>query len=93
MTRSKVEQIEVITSSERRRRWSAFEKKTIVEETYEMGKSVSYVARKHGLSPSQLFLWRRKMEEGAVILPTLKGVKSRIVESCMQQLLPRRYPA
>lgn len=87
MTRSKAEQIEVITSSERRRRWSAIEKKTIVEETYEMGKSVSYVARKHGLSPSQLFLWRRKMEEGALI-----GVSSEdkvVPESELKQALER----
>ena len=37
------------------------------KETYEAGKSVSYVARKHGISASQLFLWRRKMEEGALV--------------------------
>ena len=67
MTSNNKETVHIITSSERRRRWSAFEKKSIVEETYEAGKSVSYVARKHGISPSQLFLWRRKMEEGALV--------------------------
>ncbi len=47
------------------------EKKSIVEETYEAGKSVSYVARKHGVAASQVFMWRRKMGEGALV-----GIKS-----------------
>ena len=67
MTSSKIDTVHVITSVERRRRWSTFEKKAIVEETYEGGKSVSYVARKHGIAASQVFLWRRKMEEGALV--------------------------
>jgi transposase len=49
MTINKKETVHVITSVERRRRWSIYEKKAIVEETYEAGKSVSYVARKHGI--------------------------------------------
>jgi transposase len=63
MTRSN--QIEVITSVERRRRWSAQDKKAIVEETYHPGMSVSLIARKYDISPSQLFTWRRLMEEGS----------------------------
>ena len=35
-------------------------------ETYEDGATVSYVAQKYGISPSQLFNWRRTMEEGAI---------------------------
>ena len=41
------------------------EKKTIIRETYSPGNSVSQVARKYGINPSQLFSWRRWMEEGA----------------------------
>ena len=67
MTINKKETVHVITSVERRRRWSIYEKKAIVKETYEQGKSVSYVARKHGIAASQVFLWRRKMEEGALV--------------------------
>ena len=67
MTSTKEKPVHVITSVERRRRWSAFEKKAIVEESYEAGKTVSFVARKYGVSPSQLFAWRRKMEEGALV--------------------------
>lgn len=52
MTSSKKEEIiHVITSVERQRRWTAHEKKAIVEETYEAGKGVSYVARKYKIWP------------------------------------------
>jgi transposase-like protein len=38
---------EVITSVQRRRRWSAEEKAATVQETYASGMSVSLVARRH----------------------------------------------
>lgn len=57
----------VVTQTERRRRWAPAEKHAIVMETYEPGKTVSYVARIYGIAPSQLFYWRRKMEEGALV--------------------------
>jgi transposase len=59
-----VRRVEVITSVQRHRRWSAAEKIRLVEETLEPGMSVSFVARKHGLSPSLLFKWRQRMAEG-----------------------------
>lgn len=52
---------------ERRSRFSALEKKRIVEETYVKGSSVSYVARQYGVSPSLLYQWRKTMEEGALV--------------------------
>jgi len=63
---SKGPKVEVITQVQRRRRWSAIEKKQIIEETYQPGHSVSYVARKHGISPAQLFNWKRVMEQGGL---------------------------
>jgi transposase len=68
----------LITSVERRRRWSAEEKKQIIEETYLPGHSVSLVARKYDIIPSQLFLWRRLMEKGA-----LQGISSK------EELVPK----
>ena len=50
----------------RRRRYSALEKKHIVQETYEAGSSVSYVARQHGITPGLLYKWRQALEEGAL---------------------------
>jgi len=58
--------INVVTVG-RKRRWTALEKKAMVDETYLPGMSVSYIARKHNLTPSLLFKWRRTMEEGALI--------------------------
>lgn len=66
MTSSNQTRVEVMTSPERRRRWAPAEKLAMVEETYAPGHSVSYVARKHGINPSQLFNWRRAYEEGAM---------------------------
>src|SRR5919205_2269484 len=56
--------VEVITSVQRRRRWSAAEKVRLVEEAMQPGSSVSFVARRYGLSPSLLFTWKRRMLEG-----------------------------
>lgn len=56
--------VEIITSVQRRRRWSVAEKLQMVEEAELPGMSVSYVARKYGVSPSQLFAWRRLAREG-----------------------------
>ena len=62
----KIDRVEVITSVQRRRRWSAEEKTRIVQETYAPGMTVSLVARQHGIAPNQLFSWRRLYAEGAL---------------------------
>ena len=54
----------MITSVQRRRRWSTEEKVRIVEETYLPGNSVSLVARRHGIAGNQLFT--RLMAQGAL---------------------------
>ena len=56
--------IEVITGVARRRRFSTDLKLAVVAETMQPGMSISYVARRHGLSPSLVFRWRRLMSEG-----------------------------
>jgi len=56
--------IEVITGAERRRKWSAEEKAEIVAESLAEGAVVSDVARRHGLSPQQLFGWRARLRNG-----------------------------
>ncbi len=57
------QRFEVFTGSGRRREWSDEEKALIVEESYSPGQSVCAVARRHRLSPSQLFSWRRLARE------------------------------
>lgn len=59
------EKVEVITSVQRRRRWSAAEKMRMVKESLEPGASVSLVARRHGVNPNQLFTWRWLAAHGA----------------------------
>jgi transposase len=59
-----MEAISVITEVQRRRRFSIADKLRAVRESNEPGMSVSYVARKYGISPSLLFNWRRRMAEG-----------------------------
>jgi transposase len=51
------ERVEVITSVERRRRWSAAEKQQLVSASLEPGASVS---REAGIHPGQLYGWRRQ---------------------------------
>jgi transposase len=53
--------IEVITSVERRRRWSAADKERLVAASVEPSASVSAVAREAGIQPSQLYGWRRQL--------------------------------
>jgi transposase len=59
--------VEVITSVQRRRRWSVAEKVRLVEETMQPCHSVSLVARRAGIAPSQLFAWKRHMLEGGSV--------------------------
>jgi transposase len=54
-------QVEIITSVERRRRWSAAEKERIVAASLEPGAVVSALAREAGIHPSQLYGWRRQL--------------------------------
>jgi transposase len=55
-----VRRIELITGTGRRRRWSDDDKARIIVESLRPGTNVSEVARRNGLSPQQLFGWRRE---------------------------------
>jgi len=43
-----------------RRSWAAWEKRAIVAEARRTTSSISSVARRHGITPSLLFRWRRE---------------------------------
>ena len=58
-----VRRLEVFTGAGRPRTWSAEDKARIVGEIVASGDSVSAVVRRHGLSPQQLFGWRRELQE------------------------------
>jgi transposase len=48
--------------------WSVDQKAAIVAESCVDGASVCEVARRHGLTPQQLFSWRRQAREAARVL-------------------------
>ena len=55
--------LEIFTGAGRRRSWSAEAKARIVAESQAAGASVCAVARRHGLTPQQLFTWRREARQ------------------------------
>jgi len=61
---SNAERVEIYSGIQRRRRYSVDEKLMILQEESRPGITISYVARQHGISPSLLFHWRRRMAEG-----------------------------
>ena len=100
MTRTNNKQtIEVVTVSEQlRRRWSLTEKAALVRQTYEVGMSVSLVAREHGVAASQLFNWRKLDREGALtavgagesVVPASELAAARAQISQLQRLLGKK---
>lgn len=54
-----------VVDTGRRRRWSTDEKLKIVAESFASPRMVSTIARRHGISPSLLFTWRRLFHGGA----------------------------
>jgi transposase len=53
-----------VGDSGRRRRWSLADKRRIVEESFRPGHGPEVTARRHGLSRSQLYLWRQRYGAG-----------------------------
>ena len=64
-----VRRLEVINGAIGRRRWPDEVKARIVAETLAPGVVISQVARRHGISPQQLFAWRRLARDGRLALP------------------------
>ncbi len=90
--------VEVITSVQRRRHWTAEQKRALVEEAEQPGMSISLVARKYEVNPNQLFRWRKLMHEGALVaagsedqvvpLSEVKALKQKIRE--LERLLGKK---
>ncbi|WP_292489703.1 transposase, partial [Mesorhizobium sp.] len=84
-------QIEVITSVERRRRWSREDKERLVAATFEPGASVSETARSAGIHVSQLFRWRKELcQISAPSVPQLVAVE--VVEALPAPQSPAQPP-
>ena len=61
--------VDIQVGAGRRRRWSDEVKGRIVAESYAPGAVVSEVARRHGISPQHLFVWRKSSRAGLLSLP------------------------
>lgn len=88
-----VRRIEVFTGAGRRRGWSAMEKAAIVVESYGASETVCAVARRHGLTPQQLFTWRRLARQSALAAPPMfvpAVVEPTQPEPPMRTVSPRR---
>src|SRR4029077_4713493 len=88
-----VRRIEVFTGAGRRRSWSREEKASIIAESYGTGETVCAVARRHGLTPQQLFAWRRLARRSSTVLPTVfvpAVVDTPDFESAAVARVPRR---
>ena len=70
-----VHRLEVFTGAGRRRSFSDEDKARIVAEIVTSGDSVSGVARRHGLSPQQLFGWRRQVLKAQAALSEAEGLR------------------
>jgi transposase len=57
--------VEVITGPERRRRWSAEQKRAIVVESLAPGAVVTEIARRADICPGQIYRWRREVRVGS----------------------------
>lgn len=67
--------LEVFTGSGRRRSFSDEDKARIVAEIVASGDSVSGMARRHGLSPQQLFGRRQQVRKAQAVLSEAEGLR------------------
>jgi transposase len=90
-----VRRMEVFTGAGRRRTWSAAEKAAIVSESYGAAETVCAVARRHGLTPQQLFTWRR-LARGSILasppmfVPALEETASELPPTTVPPIRARR---
>src|SRR6476646_6922620 len=66
-----IRRMDVFTGARRRGSWSAADKAAIVADSYGSGETVCGVARRHGLTPQQLFSWRRLARQTALSPATI----------------------
>jgi len=86
-----VRRLEVFTGAGRRRTWRDEDKARIVAEIATSGDSVCAVARRPGLSPQQLFGWRRQLRESEAGRSGADGLQfvPAVVDAVPQRRAPR----
>ena len=86
-TSTRNRRIEVITGRERRRRWTAEQKREIAAESLQPGTSPVMVARRYGISSGLLYTWRQQLLCGA--LGAVIDTKQRFVRVDVVSGLPQ----
>ncbi len=79
-----VQRLEVIATG-RRRRWTPEAKLRIVEESYAVPRLASATARRHGISGSLLFAWRKAFREGRLTDQKPAGFAPAVI---LEELVP-----
>ncbi|MCA3391901.1 MAG: transposase [Roseomonas sp.] len=73
--------LEIISGVERRRRWSDADKLRIVAEADEAGAKVAEVARRHEISRSILWTWRKQARAGRLTMSDPPGFLPVVVDA------------
>lgn len=92
--------VEVITSVERRRRWSREDKERLVAACFETDAVISELARAAGIHVSQLFRWRKelcrieeqKAEVGSMLVPVIVAETAPAVPSLQPEPPTASHP-
>lgn len=85
------QRLEIFTAAGRRRVWDDEVKAAIVAESYSGRETVCAVARRHGLSHSQLFAWRRQMRQKAQAA-SMQIAEPMFVPAVIEQMPSARTP-
>jgi transposase len=88
----KVSTLEVIETGSRRR-WTLEEKQRIVAESFSAPRVVSATARRHGLSTSQLFAWRRQARGGTLVGEDVPGFVPAVIAADSPQTTVAEMPS
>jgi len=73
--------LEIISGVERRRRWSAADKLRIVAEADEPGSKIAEVARRHEISRSILWTWRKQARAVRLTMSDPPGFLAVVVDT------------
>ena len=82
--------MDLIPRGERRRRWTTEQKQTIAAQSLVPGASPTDVARLHGISTGQLYMWRQALK---AVQPGVAVGRFARVEVAPQPLAPADIPA
>ncbi len=71
--------MEIITGVERRRRWRLEDKLRIVAEATAPGANIAEIARRHDVSRSLVWTWRRQVRRGVLVADYAAFMPMRVV--------------